>query len=93
MSGTNKLLAGMRIFMGLLIALLGSFFIDEIIFKADIDQQVFLDRNELIESEKSRIHAQYDASIIEAKSRVANTYQQYEQETCWRITSYQVAPC
>lgn len=79
MSGTNKWLVGLRIFMGLLIAILGSVFIDEVIFEKDIEQQVFMDRKELIEVEQGRIYSEYDASITEAKTRTADTYHQWFQ--------------
>lgn len=79
MSGTNRWLVGLRIFMGLLIAILGSVFIDEVIFEKDIEQQVFIDRQELIESARGRVSAQYDAAIVNAKARTADTYQQWFQ--------------
>jgi hypothetical protein len=79
MSGPNKWLIGLRVFIGLLVALLGSVFIDEVIFKDDIEQQVYLDKKEMIEHEKTRVHSRIDPLIQQAEEDVATKHHIWSQ--------------
>ncbi len=79
MSGSNKWLISLRLFIGLLVALLGSVFIDEVIFKDDIEQQVFLDKKEMIEREKANIHSTMALQIQQAELDVVTKHGLWSQ--------------
>lgn len=49
MSNGSKWIALFRVLLGLIVALLGSFSFDEVIFKGDIDQQVAINKDRMIQ--------------------------------------------
>ena len=51
MSQGGGWIAGFRLTLGVLIAILGSISLDEVIFKSDIDHQVFKNRNAFVQEE------------------------------------------
>lgn len=63
MSGRSVWIAVFRIIIGLVIAILGAIFLDEMIFAKDIEQQQFQERTAVIQSEAGKINASYEPEI------------------------------
>lgn len=72
MSDANRWIVAARLLLGLLIALLGSIFIDEMIFKKDIDQQSYIDLKNSLKNELLKVSESYYEQIQRAKSEADN---------------------
>jgi len=74
MSQGSRWIASFRIILGSLIALLGSIVLDEVIFKSDIDSQVFRNRNIFVQEELASLEEQSKAKIDSLQSDMDKKY-------------------
>lgn len=63
-----------RILIGLIVAMLGAVCLDEVVFKADIDQQMTLIKTGLLEEEQHRVESQFDSDIALQREQVSKSY-------------------
>ena len=74
MSNGSKVIMAFRIFLGLIIALLGSLAFDEIIFKNDIDQKLAKNKIELVHATKEEIRTGYGLMIEAQEQSLSKKY-------------------
>lgn len=75
MANGSKLVMIFRVFLGFLIAILGSMAFDEVIFKDDIDQQLSTYKSNLLRESDCKIDAIYAPAIQSKESEVASKHQ------------------
>lgn len=68
-----------RIFLGLVVALLGAIFIDEIIFKEDIDYQVEQMKLDDINKAQDAIKADFTQSLNASESKMNKLYEEWQK--------------
>lgn len=79
MSNGSKAIMAFRIFLGLIIALLGSIAFDEIIFKNDIDQKLAAINIEQVNASKEEVRNRYKLLIDEQEKIKANRYSIWQE--------------
>jgi hypothetical protein len=75
MSNGSKAVMRVRIFLGFLIAILGSLVFDEVIFKSDIDQQLTLDKAEQLRNIGESVDDYYKGTILSLEQQAENKRQ------------------
>jgi hypothetical protein len=71
MSNGSKLIVGFRIVLGFLMALLGSISLDEVVFKADIDNQMTIYKQEASDNASKNIENKYQ-NVLEQQAALVN---------------------
>lgn len=71
MSNGGRAIVVFRLIMGFLMALLGSISLDEVIFKSDIDNQMYLYKKAAIESAANSIEGEFRNQLIQQQANVS----------------------
>lgn len=79
MSNGSKAMAVFRVSLGLMVALLGSVALDEVIFKSDIDQQVTINRDEMIQESIAKIRKINDSKIEKLNQEISSKLLAWEE--------------
>lgn len=74
MANSNNWMKAFRVLLGVCVAFLGSIFLDEVIFKNDIDQQLETEKDAELESSIKTIEASFDSQLTEQKTLVRSRY-------------------
>ena len=78
MANGSRLVNTFRIVLGLVIALLGAIFLDEVIFHKDIELQLAQMRRTHVEESVSRIDNEYASQLLLSQERVSKHYQDWQ---------------
>lgn len=80
MSERSNVIAWFRVFLGLIVAFLGSVSLDEVIFKSDIDRQVAENEAVTIQQALSKVDDQFNVKISSLQEEVHNAWDDVKKE-------------